>query len=246
MKKQIKQIKKVIKGLWQSFLVKIGFRYQRKGRVINFDQRSRAHRVGLAGVPAELRTKIWDRPLPPLDQGSLGACSGNAVVGLLATEPFRSDGVRDDAEFIQSLAVEIYSRATKIDPFEGYYPPTDTGSSVLSTMKIAKEMGLIKSYRWCWGFEEVLRTLSYVGPVVVGVTWWTHFNRPDCNGLVKIGGMVEGGHAFELIGIDVEKKQVIAVNSWGNSWGSDGRFMIGFDDLQTLLNDRGEAVTAIV
>jgi hypothetical protein len=246
MKKQIKQIKKTIKGLWQSFLAKVGVRYQSKGRVINFDERSRAHRVFFGGIPAGLKTKIWDRPLPPLDQGSLGSCTGNAVVGLLATEPFRSDGVRDDVELIQSLAIEIYSRATVIDPFEGHYPPTDTGSSVLSAMKIAKSMGLIKEYRWCIGFDDVLRTLSHVGPVVVGVTWYRNFNRPDCNGLVKIGGPTEGGHAFQLIGIDVEKKLVWAVNSWGNTWGEDGRFCISFDDIRTLLNDRGEAVTAVI
>jgi hypothetical protein len=103
----------------------------------------------------------------------------------LATEPNASDGIADKIKFDQALAVKIYSRATEIDPFVGSYPPKDTGSSVLSAMKAAKEMGLISEYRWCFGAEEVLIALSNPGPVEIGVRWYEGFDKPDCNGLVK-------------------------------------------------------------
>lgn len=172
-----------------------------------------------------------------------GNCTGNAVVGLLATRPNDVDGIADNTEFSEGLAVDLYSLATELDQFTGTYPPDDTGSSVLSAMKAAKEFLLIEEYRWCFGLEDVLRTLSYVGPVAIGVNWYAGFDKPTSKGLIKISGSVRGGHAVELLGIDVRKKIVWGINSWGKWWGKCGRFCISFADLDRLLKERGEAAT---
>ena len=220
-------------------------RKYRLGRHIHFDERSRAYRVVFKEEQQTLVTKIWDRPLPPLDQGNVGSCSGNGCVGVLATAPNNTDGVGDSVEFCEALAIQIYTRASQIDDFPGAYPEQDTGSSVLAVMKAAKELGLIAGYRWCIGIDDVLRTLSHIGSVEVGVQWYSNFDRPDNTGLVSVGGELEGGHAFELVGIDVERQVVWAVNSWGPNWGIGGRFCISFDDLRKLLTDAGEAVMVL-
>ena len=89
----------------------------------------------------------------------------------------------------------------------------------------------------------MLKTLSSVGPVEVGVSWYEGFDKPDAKGLVKIAGTVRGGHAFELLGVDADKQLVWAINSWGPGWGLAGRFAFSWKDLDRLLREQGEAST---
>jgi hypothetical protein len=220
--------------------------FRKTGRIPRFDERSRDYPVILDGVPTELRSVMWRRTLPALNQGRKSSCTGNAVVGVLATEPNSSDGVADTIQFNQDLALKLYSLATTLDSFGWEYPPTDKGSSCLAAMKAAKKLGLIKEYRWCFGIQDVLRTLSYVGPVVTGINWYSGFNSPDSSGEIHLSGDPTGGHAIQLIGIDVVGKKVWAVNSWGTRWGIDGRFSISFDLMEQLLAERGEGVVAVV
>jgi len=206
-----------------------------------FDDRSRSYRVPIPKKP-ELRSKTWKRTVPPLDQGSLGCCTGAAAVGVLATAP----NYRPTGRYTLTTAKNIYARATQIDAFRGTWPPTDTGSSVLAAMKAMKALDLVRGYSWCFGLSDVLGALSLVGPVEVGTKWYSGFNSPDRRGLVRIGGAVEGGHAYQLVGIDVPARLVWAVNSWGSSWGANGRFCMSWDDLGVLLSEQGEASTVLV
>lgn len=220
-------------------------RKHRLGRHIKFDSRSHDHRVQLGEHQQALVSKLWARKVPSFDQGAIGSCTGNGCAGVLATEPVDLDGVADNVDFVEDLAVKIYTRASQIDEIEGQYPEQDTGSTVLAVMKAAKEMGLISGYRWCMGIDDVLRTLSNVGPVEVGVSWLSGFDNPDASGRVQLVGSDEGGHAFELHGIDVERELVWAYNSWGPEWGAGGRFCFGFEDLRKLLKHDGEAVMVL-
>ena len=216
----------------------------RLGRHPHFDERSRQFRVKVDHTAA-LKSQMWDRPAQPFNQGNVGSCTGNGCVGCLATAPYNHDGVGDNVVFNEQLALRVYGMATLLDPIVGTYPPDDTGSTVLAAMKAAKKMGLIKGYEWCFGLQDVLQTLSHHGSVEVGVTWYEGFFNPDANGQIHLSGSVAGGHAFQLIGIDVEKKLVWAVNSWGHNWGKDGRFCMSWDLLDTLLKEGGEAVHVV-
>jgi hypothetical protein len=209
----------------------------RLGRHIHFDERSRAYKVELKG--GELASKIWKRTIRPFNQGQVGSCTGNAIAGLLATHPNFHEGLT----YNEALAKQIYTRATELDNIVGDFPPDDTGSTVLAACKAARDLGLIDSYHWCFGADDVLQTLSHVGPVAVGVNWYTGFDTPKARGVVKPTGRIEGGHAFELIGIDVDGGHVIAENSWGPGWGEKGKFLFSFETLDKLLGEQGEAVT---
>ena len=210
----------------------------RLGRHVHFDDRSWNFRVPLRKA-AIIQTRTWDRTVKPFNQGELGSCTGNGAVGVLCTEPYRQKGIR----YTEALARKVYSQATKDDTIVGDWPPKDTGSTVLAAMKALKDLKLAKGYHWCFGLDDVLKTLSTLGPVEVGLSWYEGFDKPDAKGLVKIAGSVRGGHAFELLGVDADKKLVWAVNSWGTDWGLQGRFAFSWKDLDRLLHENGEGST---
>lgn len=210
----------------------------RLGRHLHFDPRSRAHGVSLPRG-TKIQSRLWERTTPAFDQGNLGSCTGNGAAGLLCTAPFRPKGLRGT----EALARKIYSEATRLDAIVGAWPPDDTGSSVLAAMKALKALGYAKAYSWCFSLDQVLKTLSALGPVEVGLPWYEGFDHPDAAGRVKLSGHVRGGHAFELLGVDAEAKRVLAINSWGPAWGLQGRFSIAWQDLDRLLHEHGEAAT---
>jgi hypothetical protein len=210
----------------------------RLGRHIHFDDRSWNYRVPLR-KGAAIQTKLWIRTVKPFNQGELGSCTGNGAVGVACTEPYRQKGIT----FSEALARKVYSQATKDDTIAGAYPPKDTGSTVLGAMKALKDLGLSKGYQWCFSLDDVLKTLSTLGPVEVGVNWYEGFDKPSAKGLVKISGAVRGGHAFEILGVDADQQLVWAINSWGSDWGLQGRFAFSWKDLDRLLHEQGEAST---
>lgn len=210
----------------------------RLGRHLHFDDRSWNFPVQLK-KGAIIQTRTWNRTLKAFHQGDLGSCTGNGAVGVVCTEPYRQPGVR----YTQALARKVYTEASHHDTIVGAWPPRDTGSTVLAAMKALKTLGLTKGYRWCFGLDDVLKALSTLGPVEVGLNWYDGFDQPDAKGLVKVRGAMRGGHAFELLGVDAERKLVWAINSWGPDWGLQGRFAFSWKDLDRLLHEDGEAST---
>jgi hypothetical protein len=209
----------------------------RLGRHIEHDERSKNFRA-VATAPLPTFSKVWARHTV-FDQGALGSCTGNAIAGIGATNPFRVPHRRYD----EHLAVKIYKRATVLDPFDGTYPPDDTGSSGLAACKAAVEYGLTTAYRWGFGVEDLAQIVATLGPCAVGTDWMSGMDTPDPSGLVTIGGYVRGGHEYEVIGWHADTQRFECVNSWGQTWGLRGRFFVSFDDMGTLLARGGDAVT---
>jgi hypothetical protein len=135
----------------------------------------------------------------------------------------------------------LYKRAQELDgiPGENY-----DGTTVRGLMKALKEQDLISEYHWAWGTEDLVRTVLELGPVVVGTDWHRDMYVPDSKGFVTATGSVLGGHAWVINGVNKERGVFRAKNSWGRDWGIDGRFWIRFEDMEKLLNNRGEAVIA--
>jgi len=92
----------------------------------NHDPKSRAFQAFTAGALTKTRHRLYGQPL---DQGDLGSCTGNAAAHLLNTAPFHIPRHR---LYYEPAAVLFYSQATQIDPFDGQYPPEDTGSDGLT------------------------------------------------------------------------------------------------------------------
>ncbi len=215
------------------------------GRIPQFDERSREYpaRSALFASEAPLRSRYWSRPRA-WDQGPYPYCVGYSTVGLANTKPV-SNRVAAVRRWWPGdrLPKRVYHEAQKVDlwPGEDY-----DGTSVLAGMKVLKRMKLIPEYRWAFGLDDTLKTLSQHGPVVIGVNWYTSMFRTDWDGFLSVSGQNEGGHAVELHGISVKGQYVTGTNSWGRDWGNKGQFKIRFDDLGRLLSEQGESVTAVM
>lgn len=192
------------------------------------------------------------RRIPVLDQGNLGSCTGNAGIGCLGTDPFydtladvpggRSQGVIVAGarySFTEAGAVALYSDATKADDYPGEYPPTDSGSDGLTIAKVLKAAGEISGYQHTFSLDDALKALG-VTPVICGTTWLQNMFDPAPDGRLTVSGGVAGGHEYVVDEIDATNERVWLTNSWGDSWGVNGRAYLTFADWGRLLADQGD------
>lgn len=219
----------------------------------NYDPRSRNFRAVEGIEEKPLRSKYW-RCDTVLDQGSEGACVGFGWSAELAAKP---KVYPTDNEFAKIL----YHRAQQLDewPGEDY-----SGTSVLAGVKAVQEhkdeydRPLVGEYRWAFGVEDILRTVAYKGPVVLGITWYNNMYQPDEENYIHAEGDIVGGHCILLNGVYIvrndvngpfdysnvnkDKSAVKLHNSWGADWGVDGEAWLSVTDLTKLIEDQqGEA-----
>src|SRR5262249_30290549 len=210
----------------------------RLGRHIEHDERSKGFRV--TRVAANPRSAAYKRHCEPFDQGDLGSCTGNAMAGLLMTDPFWTTG----RSLGESDAIRLYSEATELDGIRGSYPPQDTGSSGLAVAKAARREGWITRYEHAFGFEDLIQGLSQ-RPGILGINWYTSFDTPDASGECPLtaAASVRGGHEVEMFELDVERQRVWCYQSWGPTWGGleNGTFWFSFTTLMRLLAEQGDA-----
>ena len=227
------------------------------GRIIQHDPRSRMFAIEETDL-STLKSVRWERHAPVFDQGNTGSCTGNACLGAICTGDLYHSLEKFDINvpMDETHAVTIYSMATKIDEWPGEYPPEDTGSSGLAVAKVAKNIGYISGYSHAFTFNAALTALAR-GPVITGVNWYSSFFFPDATGECKISTRAKnnGGHEICMDEIDFENRRVWFTNSWGKSWGIDGRAWFSFDTWERLLGEQGdvtqfvprqEAVTVVI
>jgi hypothetical protein len=201
------------------------------GRLPQFDERSRNYPIrALAPATLSPRSYTWKCPIV-LDQGAEGSCVGFAFAGELAARP----APWPSTFYIGRL---IYKEAQKIDewPGEAY-----EGTSILAGVKVVRDMGFYKEFRWAFGLEDLILALGYFGPVVVGTAWYEDMFDPDADGLLHVGGQVAGGHGYLINGVSLKTRRFRIHNSWGPNWSLNGEAFISFDDMSRLLSEEGEA-----
>ena len=182
---------------------------------------------------------------PIFDQGQLGSCTGNAAAGWLATDNALRAGLATYPQgsarhaIDEDYAVALYSQATMLDPYDGTYPPEDTGSDGLSVTKVLQQNSFVDSYQHCFDVPTVLAALQF-GPVLVGTAWHEDMFQPDDRGLVKPTGAVVGGHEYLLCEYDATAGEVVFAKSWGTSWGYYGYGRMTVASLAALLADDGD------
>lgn len=213
------------------------------GRHVEHDHRSRTY--AYAPQEATLKSVQHIRRVPVFDQARVGSCTGEAMAGVLGTDPFY--GARRAGTVVdQGLALQLYATATTLDSLAGSYPPDDTGSTGLAVAKAARAAGLIAGYLHTFSFTACLAALVQT-PVCIGTNWYASMDTPDANGLVSIpaGATPIGGHEYLLDGLDLERRLVWATNSWSANWGKQGRFAMSFDTMERLLAEQGDVVVPI-
>lgn len=209
------------------------------GRRIQFDERSRNFpvRALLKSEPRKPRSYTW-RCTQHLDQKAEGACVGFAWSHELAARPAEVQGITN------ATARQVYRKAQTLDPWPG---ESYEGTSVLAGIKAVQLLhpGKILEYRWCFDLQDVLRTISFLGPVVLGINWYEGMFTPDAANLIAPTGELLGGHAILATGVSVPNKTVRLHNSWGPDWGIHGACLITWKDLEFLLSQNGEACVPV-
>ena len=203
----------------------------------NHDPMSR--RFGIATTSSSRTSRYW-ATYGTLDQGEEGACVGHGVVGSLMTSPNRVNLPNP-----QATAFGMYYGSRRIDEWDG---EDYDGTSTNAGMKLARELGLITSWRWAFGVEELKLAILEEGPVVIGVWWFESMYETDPSGLVVVDGEIVGGHCLLVNGYADRRKvgdYTGPVFRWKNSWGETygvmkGHGFITYDDMARLLEMQGE------
>lgn len=209
------------------------------GRLREWDEANHDYLLPRKAVPQVLRKRQWNAGRV-LDQGNTPQCVGYAGYGWLSGGP-----VINKPPFSPT---DLYHWAQEEDQWPG---TNYEGSSTLGLMKALKKRGYINEYRWALDAETLVAWVLTTGPVVVGTDWYMDMMALDRDGFIHPEGENVGGHEWRIVGTNRDKEcpdgtkgASRMVNSWGLGWGEKGRAWISNKDLDKLIKDNGEAVTA--
>jgi len=176
-----------------------------------------------------------------LDQGQTPMCVAYSSTGFRMAGPISYK--------IDYAIPDLYHECQRNDPWAG---ENYDGTSVSAALKVFKARGYITEYRWATTLDQVVAHILSTGPMFVGTTWYEGMMKTDKSGFIRMDGKSVGGHAYLLLGANTKKKCpdgtvgcFRVLNSWGRSFGQNGRAWLSFADFAKLLSDDGEAATAI-
>jgi hypothetical protein len=208
-------------------------------RLPQFDERSR--RFGADRVVPDVPTKgkAWE-PGRQLDQESTGHCGGFTVAAEAAASPIRVRGV-DNA---YAHASYYMAKDHGLDPWG-----REDGTSTLAMMKVGQLRKLWASYVWAFSIDDVKRQLE-LGPVLLGIPWFTGMFRPTIENIIHPTGQEEGGHLLLIRrwtpNLIVNGKRYGEAYHLRNSWGGQVNSWLLRDGLHKVLIDgRGEAAAPV-
>lgn len=188
------------------------------------------------------------------DQGNLGSCTGNALVGGLE---FLEQ--KDKVPYAELSRLFVYYNERVIE----HTTKVDAGAMIRDGIKTLVKQGVCSEKKWpyvvskfsvkpspvCYkealnhqitSYQRILtlnemRTCLTDGfPFVFGFTVYESFESQQVarTGIVKMpkhSERVVGGHAVLAVGYDDSAKRFIVRNSWGTGWGMKGYFTMPYD-----------------
>jgi C1A family cysteine protease len=206
-------------------------------------------------IPKKLPLKVDLRPLcsPVEDQGTLGSCTGNALVGALEYLERKSKIAFEDLS-----RLFIYYNERVIEKSV----TVDSGAEIRDGIKTLAKQGICSEKSWpyviskfavkppssCYKealdhqiveyqrlstLDEIRSCLADGFPVIFGFTVYESFESQKVaqSGIMTMPSKSErviGGHAVCGVGYDDAKKRLSVRNSWGTSWGMDGYFTMPY------------------
>lgn len=206
-------------------------------------------------VPAKLPKYVDLRPTCSKveDQGDLGSCTGNALVGGLE---FLEK--KDKVKYIELSRLFVYYNERAME----HTVKSDSGAMIRDGIKTLAKQGVcsekswpydiakfknkpaaacfkeaadhqITSYHRILTLDEMRTCLAEGFPFVFGFTVYESFETQQVSktGVVdmpKKSERVLGGHAVLAVGYDDASKRFIVRNSWGTGWGQKGYFTMPY------------------
>ena len=213
----------------------------------------------LAKLPAkvDLRLKL----APVFDQGQLGSCTANALVGLREYMA----GVTTLQGLLSRLF--LYWEERKIEGTTN----SDSGAQIRDGMKALANVGVcpeaddpyditkftatpsskavadaapwrISVYQRIANLKAAKAALAAGDPVVFGFDVYESFEsdavaKTGIMPMPKKGEQLLGGHAVLAVGYDDSKKWLIVRNSWGPNWGDAGYFYMPYTVFTKYFSD---------
>jgi len=201
------------------------------------------------------------RPLcsPVEDQGQLGSCTANALVGALELLENKAKA----APFADLSRLFIYYNERVLE----HSVASDSGAQIRDGVKSLAKLGacrealwpyaiakfaakpspacyadaakrLISAYRRLNGLAQMRACLASGFPVVFGFTVYASFEsaamaKTGIMPMPKKGEAVLGGHAVLAVGYDDKAGRLLVRNSWGPAWGQQGYFTMPYAYVQT-------------
>lgn len=219
------------------------------------DQRDRLYgairRISRAALPPRIDLRPHCPPVE--DQGQLGSCTGNALVGALEYLE-----VKNGRPFVDLSRLFVYYNERLIE----HTVSSDSGAMIRDGIKTLVKQGVCSETRWpyvidrfarkpgaaCYAeaadhqvtsyhriltLDEMRACLAEGFPFVFGFTVYEGFESDTVarTGIVNMptpGERVLGGHAVLCVGYNEPQKRFIVRNSWGAGWGKKGYFTMPY------------------
>ena len=190
------------------------------------------------------------------NQGNLGSCTANALVGALEFLE-----IKDGAKFVDLSRLFVYYNERVIEGTVNQ----DSGAYLRDGIKSLAKLGVCPEQKWpyrisdftrkptakCYKdairhritsyhrivtIDEMRNCLTDGFPFVFGFTVYTAFESQTVakSGVVNMPGPKEkvlGGHAVVAVGYDDGQKRFWIRNSWDTDWGQNGYFTMPYDYL---------------
>ena len=218
------------------------------------DQRDYKYKKVKVALPTKVDLRTQCSPVE--DQGQLGSCTANALVGALEFLE-----LKNKVSFSDLSRLFVYYNERLIENTVN----SDSGAMIRDGIKTLASQGVCSEPEWpyvitkfkskptskCYtdalghkiSLYQRLNTLSDMKnclaagvPFVFGFTVYDSFESSTVakTGVVNLPAKTEkvlGGHAVCAVGYDDSTNRFIVRNSWGTSWGQKGYFTIPYDYL---------------
>lgn len=219
------------------------------------DHRDFIYQAAGIGIPKQIDLRSYCSPVE--DQGQLGSCTGNALVG--AMELLEISEKQPTFLNLSRLFVYYNERA-----LEGTIRQ-DAGAMIRDGVKTLVQKGVCTEALWPYNIakfkskpaakcftdgitrkvvtysrlntlDDMRNCLAAGFPFVFGFSVYDSFESAAVTktGVVNMPATAEkllGGHAVLAVGYDDTTKRFLVRNSWGAQWGQKGYFTIPYDYL---------------
>ena len=202
-------------------------------------------------IPSQVDLRSQCSPVE--DQGHIGSCTANALVGALEFLE-----LKENDPFVEFSRLFIYYNERALNGNINQ----DSGASLRDGIKVLNQLGACSEGVWPYrqslvfkkptakaykqaldhqiltyhrlsALDEMRVCLSLGYPFVFGFSVFSGFESREVaqSGILNMPKSEEsflGGHAVMAIGYDDSTKRLLVRNSWGNRWGMQGYFTMPY------------------